>query len=276
MFNSSSSSFRISLLLPVLLLFFGAGAGLSHGQGRVVGQWDYMMGGFSPTNIIVEIEGTTHTNAATRWISRQGATLEFLQEDWLEDAGAEALLNTGGLEGYGLWPEFESTSNKNVRAGIMLVKPGALLVRTVLLSGVKVVRLANRPRGGELGHWDQVGPAEGVRIWVNQKPNAPLKIDEWQIVRFILPNEIPLSTIVVAGDPAIPAWHRTYQGEIQHVLLMDCGEEGAESALRAMERVLAVRYKIPGISPSTEAERAAARAAQFHDYGQFSTVLMIK
>ena len=275
MFNSSSS-FRINLLLPVIFLFFVAGAGLSHGQGRVVGQWDYMMGGFSPTNITVEIEGTTHTNAATRWISRQGATLEFLQEDWLEDAGAEALLNTVGMEGYGLWPEFESTSNKNVRAGIMLVKPSALHVRSVLLSGVKVVRLTNRPRGGEQGQWDQVGPAEGVQIWVNQKPNAPLQVDEWQIVRFILPEKIPLSNIVVAGDPAFPVWHRTFQGEIQHVLLMDGDGEGAESALRAMERVLAVRYKIAGIAPSIESERKAARAAKYYDYGQWGSVFYIK
>jgi hypothetical protein len=270
------SSFHSHLLPFTLTALFVARAALCHGQGRVVGQWDYRAGGFSPTHIIVASNGTTQTGAATRWTSRQGVTLEFLQEDWREEAGAEALLNTGGLEGYGLWPEFESASNKTVRAGIMLVKPEALHVRSVLLTGEKVVRLANRPRGGEHGHWDDMGPAEGVRIWVNQKPNAPLQTGEWQIVRFVLPDAIPLFNIVVAGDPSLPAWHRTLQGAIQHVLLLDGNGESVEPALRAMERVLAVRHQIPGIALSTEAERAAARAAKFYDYGQWGTVILVK
>jgi hypothetical protein len=68
----------------------------------------------------------------------------------------------------------------------------------------------------------------------------------------------------------------TCHAQQDHVLLLDGEGEGVEPALRAMERVLAVRYKIAGIAPSTEAERAAARALKYYDYGQWGTVIYIK
>ena len=264
-----------------------------HGQPfRAIGQWDYKAGGFASTNVIVETNGIAQTNAVMRWTSRQGVALEFLQEDWLE--GADALTNTGGPEGYGLWPGAETVSNQTVIAGIMAVKPEELRVRSALLTGMgeSVVRLSNRPGGGEFGHWDRVGPAEGVQIFVNGVPDAKLQAGVWQVVTFILPAEAPLYNMMVAGDPGLPtAGRRTFQGEVRHVTLLGRvgvstggvgtsigGVETAElePALRAMERVLAVRYQIPGIRTSKNFERSAAKATRWHDYGQFPTLLMIK
>ena len=271
---NSSFSFRISLFSPVLLLYFVAGAGFSHGQqSRVVGQWDVRAGGFAQTNIVTHFVWGVQTNAFTQWKSRQGVTLEFLQDDWSQNA--DMLTNTGGIEGYGFWPGLESASNKTVRAGIMVVKPEVLTVRSALATGTRVVRLQNRPNGGEAGFWDCMGPAENVGIFVNQVPNAPLQAGICQIVTFVFDDEVPLYNMGVAGDFGQFSQSRTFQGEICHVTLLGDGEV-SKSGLRAIERVLAVRYQIPGIHPSTDLGRAAARAAQFHDYGQFSTVLMIK
>jgi len=251
-----------------------ASATLCHGQSfRAVAQWDYMAGGLSSTNIISESNGVAQTNAVTRWMSRQGTALECLQEDWLENV--EALKYTGGTDGYGFWPEAGLASNITIVAGIMVVKVEECRVRSALLTGERVVRLANRPGGGEAGHWDRLGPAEGVEIFVDQVPMANLQTGVWQIVTFVLPAEIPLHNAVVCGDPGEASWRRNFHGEVRHVTLLGGGEV-SEPALRAMERVLAVRYQIPGIRVSSEIERAASRATQWHDYGQFPTLFIIK
>ena len=268
------------MLLKTILFIFVASLWTCHAQ-HVVGQWDCKTGGFASTNVILESNGFTQTNAVTKWTSRQGVALEFLQEDWLE--GADALANIGGPEGCGLRPGTETASNQTVVAGIIVVKPYVLGVRAALLTGERLVGLANRPGGGALGHWNRVGPAEGVDIFVNGVPDAQLQAGVWQVVTFVLPAEVPLRNMMVAGDPGLASWKRTLQGEIRHISLLGGAEDlvggvgtSPEPALRAMERVLAVRYHIPGIRPSTSQERTLMRAARLHDYGQFGTVFILK
>ena len=159
-------------------------SGINHvatGQGRVIGQWDILANEMLPL-----------TNGVTQWVSSpHGVTLGFWSEGW--EVEAEALRNTNA-ENFGLWAESETTTGETIRGGVMVIKPDVLRVRSALLTGEHVVRLANDPDGGEDGYFDTIGPAENVRVFVNGKEDEPLQADMWQIVSFIFPSEILLET----------------------------------------------------------------------------------
>jgi len=167
--------------MVAVLMMCLAGVYDSRGQTYVIGQWDVLANEILPS-----------TNGVTHFVSAQGVTLGFWSEGW--EVEAEALRNIGGAENFGLWVESETVTGETVRGGVMVIKPDVLRVRSALLTGEHVVRLANDPDGGEDGYFDTIGPAENVRVFVNGKEDEPLQADMWQIVSFIFPSEILLET----------------------------------------------------------------------------------
>jgi len=247
--------------LAAVLTLSMAFTGICHSQqARVVGQWDILAGGME-----------AGTNGVTRWVAPQKTVLEF-STNWVVRAGA--LQNVGGTEVSGLKPEYESSTNLTVRAGVLLVKPNAPnRVRTALFTGHHVARLANFPDGGEEGSWDAVGSAKGVRIFVNGEESAPLQTG-WQIVSFIAPSEMPLEKAMVFADP-FTAWKRTFEGETKCVILLSGAV--SEAALRGMEGALKVRCGVAGIRPATQQERRAAQAISgYNSHGVWRTLFLVK
>ena len=227
---------------------------------EVLGQWDYLAGGFE-----------TGTNNVTRWVSPQGVALSL--GDW--EAWQGSIRATGGLNGAGLKPEYETATNKApFRAGVMLIKPTAQLhVRTTLFAGNNPARTANFPNGGLDGQWEKTSPAN-VRIWNNGVESAPLKSNVWQVISFIAPAETPLEKASVFSEN-YNAWGRSLVGEARVVILM--GGNVTPEALRGMEGALKIRYGVEGVRPATTQERQAAQAVfGYNSFGAWRTLFLVR
>ena len=254
------------------LCFFGAMAGFSLAQTRVIGQFDVM-------DAMEKGRLNIKTNDIMQITAPQGTALLFVESDW---EASDALRNTSGTTGWGVWADAESASNLTVCGGVFVVKPEARNVRMAVLTGEHVVRLGNRQQGGSSGRWDSIGPAEGTRIFVNGVESAPMLEGVDQVVSFILPSSMPLSSTVVLGDPGLPRdWRRTFEGEAKAIILLGgdtggVGEAVEEMTLRGIENALALRFKIAGVRPATSAERGAAWASGFDAKGVWRTLFLVK
>ena len=241
--------------MVVLLL-----AAQSHGQSKVIGQWDVLAGGF------------VLTNETAQWTAPQGTVLEFSQNEWSVENGV--VKNMSGEDISGLKPEFETSSNLSVRAGVLLVKPyGPHRVRTSFFTGHFVTRIANFRYNGLGGAWDSVGPAEGVRVFVNGEESAPMQIGVWQIVSFVAPEEMPFEKTMVFSDP-FTAWKRAFVGETKSVTLLN--GDVSLAALRGMESALALRHGVAGIRSATPYERQEAQATGFSAFGVWKTLFLVR
>jgi hypothetical protein len=242
---------QLSGFLLLLLLALAANAA------TVVGQWDVLAGGFE-----------VGTNGVTRWVSPQGAALAL--GDW--EVWQGSIRATGDLNGTGLKPEYETATNKAVRAGVMLVKPTAPPhVRTTLFAGKHPARTASFPDGGLDGQWEKTAPAN-VRIWNNGVEAAPLG-EGWQIISFIAPADTPLERTMVFSEN-YNAWGRSLVGEAKVVILL--GGDVPEAALRGMENALALRHNVAGIRAATQHERNEAQATGFSAFGAWGTRVLVR
>jgi hypothetical protein len=231
----------------------------SHGQARVVAQFDYKAGGF------------VHSNETVRWTAKQGTTLCLKNTEWLFENGA--LKTTGGFDGLGLWPEFETASNKTISAGVMAIKlEGPPKVRTAFLTAENTVRLANRPDGGEEGVFDAMGPSEGVQVWVSGLSEAQMPADVWVILSFKLPAEVPLWNANLFSHQGM--WGRGFRGEVASVVLVGGGDVSLD-AIKAMESAVARRYDIPGIPSATSVGISEAGAMGFSSFGLWKTLFIV-
>ncbi len=253
------------MLRTGFVLLFVAGLGLCHGGTFVVGQFEGMK-----TELVAGPEGVFE------WRSAQGMVMYGRNGDWQQEGTKEGkgLRSLRGVEGMGLW--FDRENGAEIFGMLMVVEAEELRVREALFTGERTVRLANRPAGGEEGKWDGVGPANGVRIWVNGVEGGALETGKRQIVTAVFPEAVALWNSVVGNDPGLLAWRRGFSGKIHEAVLLGGGAP-AEKALRGMESALALRWKVAEVSATKEDERKAAQSVPgFSAHGVWGTLFMVR